>query len=847
MTAVITSSRSSTMSRPSTPPAAASVVDEGTSGMSTAGVSYGYPQANNTNTDHDFKENHLRLAPHFDITADLEKAIDEIRTAGNCEVKTYKPCSQLLTHFSKTFYRGLSKKLKSEWNKRVGLAPTSEDGYITFIDHHLNAPTLFPDETLCTVADAPDLLGVVNVKDFSSTNDVYKEVPHHRVEAIVEGKSQRRGGGRAQASAYAYRHHQARPDHPMVYCLVVKPQWYQVILSSPDGVVASDETKWEDLSLLAGYVYSHYNPPSGHILYDPTIACNPGEGSKDLPTWTITFKDQKYTDGSFLFIGEPWGRGTTVFQTHDAKGRTIIIKDLYRHFKRRFQEEAILSHIHADGDVPGVVRLKGAEIVMAGSRPITYGSEEDGTLRIKYRLALWDHGERLLQARSVNDFLEAIYDALEVHRTLLKERSVLHRDMSIYNILMYPKWAALEDENRSVLKNAPPFIQDILGGAVRPLEKRIPACLTIDADNAARLDLKDSVSEGELMHRTGTPMYIARSVCLGLVLDIPAAFVGCQMPTLTGEALRLYIAAHGQARYDLYLEKSDLTSHGCIPPKDGPLKASVSSFSHRPEHDVESTFWTTLSGLLRFQPVDSPREEFATKAVAEVWRALHVHEIPNDPANYYDQRHAMFGRSPRMWLQLFPDEMKDVAILLYNMSNQVVCEYALWEPQDQLEIDHLHEALQRLILQYLVDHRDKPIPLDTEHPRPTKAKPEVKLTDIVPASGGTKTTAGTSSGNGNTGSQRVGRLASTLAGSSTLRQYGSATRSRAAKPAPVVTGPSTSSNGTRSRRSANARPKAVVADPKRKTESQGGRSSKRRKGPSGSAVSTHEDDDGGHA
>ncbi len=100
--------------------------------------------------------------------------------------------------------------------------------------------------------------------------------------------------------------------------------------------------------------------------------------------------------------------------------------------------------------------------------------------RLKLRLAFSDYGERLLRAKSVNDLLEAIYDTLEgepiffwprsrlihiaVHRILLKKRKVLHRDMSIYNILMYPRWA---DLGRPVMKDAPPFIHDILGEIVR--------------------------------------------------------------------------------------------------------------------------------------------------------------------------------------------------------------------------------------------------------------------------------------------------------------------------------------------------------------------------------------------
>ena len=339
-------------------------------------------------------------------------------------------------------------------------------------------------------------------------------------------------------------------------------------------------------------------------------------------------------------------------------------------------------------------------------------------------------------------------------------------------------------------------------------------------------------------------MYIARSVCVGRVLDEDYTRKGRAMPTLEGDALKLYIAAHGQARYDLYNDQSN-TFHGSSPPPEGEAEdITYPAFSHRPEHDAESTFWTTLSGLLRAQPLDAPREKFASPVVAEVWRNLHGHLIPKHPDQYDDLRHHILVKNQGAWIKLFPEVMRDVAILMSNMARQVACEYALWEPQSKLEIDHLHEALQRLILQYLVDHRDKPIPLDPDNPRPTQGKrSEADATIFVTprvTNTGDNTAAGPSSET--TGSQRAGRRTSARVGSSSLRQRKSVTTSRATKAPAVVAGPSTTSRPTRERRSANARPKAVVAGPKRKTDSQGGRGSKRRKGPSGSAVSPREED-----
>ena len=358
--------------------------------------------------------------------------------------------------------------------------------HLTFIVHHSSAPTCFPNDALSDVKDAPDLLGVYDLalfEDNKGDDGVYTGVPYHRVEAIVEAKSERRGGGRRQATTYAYRRHQARPDCPGLYVLVIKPKWYQVLYSDPTGVFASPETDWTDTDLLVAYLYSHYHPPDRHFLWDDTIRWTEPHGPCLAPSWEIVCDGKLYKDGQFIFIGEPWSRLTTAYNIEDPSGNRVVIKDSYRSFGRRFKEEDILNHIHAEGDFLGVVRLKTHAAVATGDGKFVFDlkGEEEG--RTRNRWVMLDTGFRFLKARSVQDLLMAAYDTLEgthgsilnlfdalltlavVHRSKLHLRNVLHRDMSSYNILMYPIWG--DSEGRDVNPNLPPTIQDVLAGSVR--------------------------------------------------------------------------------------------------------------------------------------------------------------------------------------------------------------------------------------------------------------------------------------------------------------------------------------------------------------------------------------------
>ncbi|RDX52545.1 hypothetical protein OH76DRAFT_1377341 [Lentinus brumalis] len=827
------SSRSPSMSSyepPRTPPRApqAGETDGDSSGPSTAGVSGGFPQAARNTVEPNFLENHFNKPPDISVACDIEANLEAIRNAQD-EFCMYKPAGEALTTISKRFFDRIDDQMKENLLKRHKYLNGKLDSPLTFIDHHRHAPTNFPSGVLCDVKDAPDLLAVFKPADFvQKTEGDYKGVPHHRVVSVVEAKSKTGQGGRAQAASYTYRHQQARPDHPMVFALNFKPQWYQVILSSPNGVVASEETPWDDLDLLLAYVYAHYDPKDDHFLYDDTVSWNAPVGSS-LPSWDITFKDTIYT-GHFVFVGDPWGRRTTVFRASTGPSDDeLIFKETYRHEGRRFKEEEVLEHIHAEGDIPGFVRLKDWEYVHTGGKPIKIGSGND--IRRKVRLALLDDGENLVEAKSVNDLLKAFYDVLEVHRTVYSERRVLHRDMSMHNILMYPRWATVK--GRRVFKDAPPFIQDVLDGSIRRLEDRTTECLILDADNSAILGKSPVDKHTVLANRTGTPMYIARSVCIGRPqATYLYSITGVRMPTLTPAAERLYVKAYGQQRYDKFAEKNASTCHGAIPPLKRPNPPPP--FVHRPCHDAESIFWTMFAALLLAQPANAERESHASALVATLWKTLYGHQIPEQPAQYRDDRVTILMMDEQEWEMCFHTQMRDVAVLLADISRQITPEYEYWVPRPP--DDHLHEAIQRLILQYLVDHLDKDILLDPNHQRPTEPQTDKDKhrTDSRPAETRANGSRGSRSGRRGKGSRSSAQRLS--------KPKTSVTRTSGSQ-APVVAGPSSGSR-VGSRTSTTSRSRGpVVVDPKRRSGSQGGRSSKRLKGLEGSPVSINEEDE----
>ncbi|KAH9903400.1 hypothetical protein C8Q73DRAFT_751310 [Cubamyces lactineus] len=681
-----------------------------------------------------FFESHLKPCPQQLVAQvskkkDVQKALDAIDlvVSKDSEQKLYEPAASLLTTISKAILTHLQKAKKVDRDQRP----------IVFYDHHRHALTHFPIPG--RPEDSPDIVGVFEEPygyEQREDDGTYRDIPYHRVETVVEAKAIYGKDGKAQATRYAYKIQQARPDRPGYYVLSVKPKYFQVIYSSPLKPVASEHTRWTDLTALCAYVYSLYDPPEDHILQDRTV-CWVEKGDKRFgrPSWTVRTEGKVYAAADLAFVGDPWGRRTTILRIERRGQPTVVIKEAYIDCDRRFNEADLLADIHRDGYLPGVVLPISSEVVKTpDGRELVFARKDGSLTRKKLRIVLADVGYDLFCAKSVNDLLMAIYDALEVHRTMAGKRRVLHRDMSIFNVMMYPQLGPRSDEQR-YMQDCPPLIDEVMAGKVRAPEDRRARCLLIDLDNGAKLTSGSvTTKQEELRCRTGTPSYIARAVCGGAVHCHPSTLYWDEkMPLLYGEAKELYIKVYGEARYNKYNDLSD-TFHGGIPPVRVKLadireRARALPFYHRWEYDAESIFWTMYGALLRVTPVEFQETETSAVNLSKSWKILRDHVIPQD-STYEDTRNELLSDTQRL-INSFPPPMEPVAKLLLEIIPHVLPPYPLMvklPPQD----DHLHEAIQRLILRFLVKHRDKPIILI-----PNKLR-KLNFSDVHAANRGTR-------------------------------------------------------------------------------------------------------------
>ncbi|KAI0325522.1 hypothetical protein GY45DRAFT_1330204 [Cubamyces sp. BRFM 1775] len=670
-------------------------------------------------TDPAFFADHLNSCPQqlVDKIAkrkDVQKALSAIDLVVSkySEQKLYEPAATLLTAISKDVLAHLKKAKKADRAQKQ----------IVFYDHHRHPLTHFPIPGRSE--DYPDIVGVFEeAYGYEQREDdgTYCDIPYHRVETVVEAKAIYGKDGKAQATRYAYKIQQARPDRPGYYVLSIKPGHFQVIYSSPLKPVASVHTRWTDLTALCAYIYSLYDPPEGHHLYDHTVSwVEKAEQRFGRPSWTVRSGSNDYKGAELCFLGDPWGRRTTVLRIDEIspdRGPRVAVKEAYIDCDRRFVEADLLEHIHEDGYLPGVVFPISSEVVRnSDGQEILFARKDGSMMRKKIRIVLADIGFDLFYAKSVNDLLMAIYDALEVHRTMASKRHILHRDMSIFNILMYPLWGS-HSSQQEYLQDCPPLIDEVLDGKTRTPEERRARCLIIDCDNAAKLTVGESSNgnEVELRCRTGTPSYIARAVCGGAVhCDQSTLYWLRQMPLLDNKAKELYIKVYGEERYNKYIDLPGFI-HGGIPPQGKDLydlqdKAAAMPFYHRWEYDAESIFWTMYSALLRVTPVgftETPGDTSATD-LSNIWKTFQEHVIPKKP-KMVDTRNALLS-DRRTLRSAFPPVMEPVADLVIRMIPHVLPPYPLMDqlpPHD----DHLHEAMERLILEYLVNNRHDPIPL----------------------------------------------------------------------------------------------------------------------------------------
>ncbi|KDQ29953.1 hypothetical protein PLEOSDRAFT_1081624 [Pleurotus ostreatus PC15] len=533
--------------------------------------------------------------------------------------------------------------------------------------------------------------------------DSRKRMPWHLVlSAIEEKQASDSRAGAGQCGAYLACGNQSRPDLVGMYGLSVSPLGYQIQYSCSAGLTTSEEFDWGDVIGLLR--------PSK----DPSITLASTDNIFRPPTWNIDVGNKIYNNCRVTFVGQPWTRMTWVVKSRgDEPKSPIMIKDTYRDARTRFKEGEMYEILHREGTVPGFAAVEREyEVEYAPGCPITV-SINDCT-RIKTRLIMQTCGRPLTKCKNIVDFFKGMYDILEAHRFMFSERKLLHRDISHGNIVVDAQDATgivpFTGEKRPV------YINEVLTGKARA----DPMARLIDMDNCANLDKSRVMAKGEdtddkpLRYCTGTPKFISRSVTLGEILK-NSEFVG--MPALRPEIVEKYLQVYHDDTSEMRkFSDDDTTTHGGHLSKklqkaykdNNALRSA--HYEHQPRHDAESVYWCIVVFVLLAKPLNND-EDNNIKGLCDIWSNIAEHEV----GKIQDSRMSLLQMN--YWPLCLHEDLSFIGPLMEDLSEQVGPEWALLTPAPKPL--HLHEAMQRLILNH-VHHwecQNLNVELDTVTPR----------------------------------------------------------------------------------------------------------------------------------
>jgi hypothetical protein len=161
------------------------------------------------------------------------------------------------------------------------------------------------------------------------------------------------------------------------------------------------------------------------------------------------------------------------------------------------------------------------------------------------------------------------------------------------------------------------------------------------------------------------------------------------MPELDGQALALYQGVYSPDRYDHFTNM--------VQPQLPNVVLPAISFTHRLFHDAESLFWV-IAWLLACSA--SENDEQGTISGSNLLFTTFIEAMQRHyPANLDDSRSNILFETSAEWSQVLHPGLSSMADMLSSMSNYVRPE---WAYRPELDPEHVHEALMRLLLTEIV-------------------------------------------------------------------------------------------------------------------------------------------------
>ncbi|KAG8769292.1 hypothetical protein FRC12_005047 [Ceratobasidium sp. 428] len=494
-----------------------------------------------------------------------------------------------------------------------------------------------------------------------------------------------------QSIAYVKAHLQHHPNRNVVLGVAAEPDDYKLVYHDASVLDRTPRLAWIYGPRHAFVHRLHQDPfvDPAITLLEPFSLVN----SRNLPPICATGVEDK------AFVSEPSkpepGSSQPRIITSSEWVLTLtvwLVKDIWQDIDRQSFENDMSEKAYKDKCLPGlktvdyhgyVLDADGQKIKTTGLTPQV---AKTATVREEMIIVTQGVGQSLYNARTLREFLCVMYDACVLQRGLYRKSSILHRDISDGNIMIAPNDEQFY-QRRVQGYDKIKYINQVL--ADNPNTEPRPACLVVDPGNGMDLEMAHNSLEVQV-ERTGTPQFIAYSACLGNVN--PGNFFHisrARMPTLEGQALRL----HQKYSPPEYTQRPEILS-GPFPDEPPPI-----SFARRLFHDAESVFWI-IAWFLVNSAGPSAEEYSAKNKPLELFRfisAMNSHTMNRGAA---DSRPFVVFSTERDLRKVLHPDLCCVAGMLTDMRTYV--SLPEWGYVPELDPEHVHEALMRLLLKEIV-------------------------------------------------------------------------------------------------------------------------------------------------
>lgn len=553
----------------------------------------------------------------------------------------------------------------------------------------------------------------------------------------------------SQLKTYASAVKRYRVDLPAVHAFTIEKGRLQLASINACEISRSPAVSIKTLDPWIAHVtlvYSSYTQRDRTIQY-----CTSQAG---FHRWDVTYCDMALVVSPF-YVSQLPGRATfACFEV--AKPSGDVSSDQHRAIEAEFEsgvaqgfwklswqrvtaretESAMLTHLHKNGWVPGLVRHHEQSSFRATN--VLHHPAGVGAGRVKEVFHLGSVGQPLSQCETAGELLDVMYDLIETHAHMC-ELDILHRDVSWYNVLCKP---------RHLLKLQPALNEcKVLD---RPCIKRLfgdpngeSSVLLTDLDHAVMLENGNppvALANGQMV---GTPMFISCEISNnGPGFNFPEqSFIQLQECLEDAETnLTIFHEAFPKgdgdfmAKFERVVAAELKRSQSAA--NEGLFKTTSSNTGPRPaprhdrRHDAESIYWVFLWAFARARPANANRDE--SKAASFHWHAynsfckdMFEHSIDGNTGEYNRSQWMLFKSKIS---KLFHLDLKPFEALFAQMASYLAIPWYLYcgpdAPTPIMPADHVHMAFRRLILAFRF-HTDydavRHIVLDTETPRFTTA------------------------------------------------------------------------------------------------------------------------------